>query len=112
MHEPETPEGPITKWTIGNPIAKRAADNPSAIPAAEIDRLLHQTSMATETRSVPDLSLVSVAFLWATKNGPFELPIVDEHEHVSFFFFEEQDSFEGDEIQGHTDERKETDGDG
>ncbi|KAL2499484.1 Uncharacterized protein Adt_25034 [Abeliophyllum distichum] len=55
--------------------------------------------MATETRSVPNLSLVSVAFLWATKNGPSELLNVDEHEQASFFFFfEERDSVEDVEI--------------
>lgn len=34
--------------------------------------------METETRSEPDLSLVSLAFLLAIMNGPSELAIVDD----------------------------------
>ncbi|KAL0450835.1 UNVERIFIED_CONTAM: hypothetical protein Slati_1639900 [Sesamum latifolium] len=33
--------------------------------------------METETRSEPDLSLVTEAFLWATIKGPSELAMVD-----------------------------------
>ncbi|KAL2541873.1 hypothetical protein Adt_02851 [Abeliophyllum distichum] len=40
--EAESPEPPITKWTLGNPVARRAADNPAPLPAAETDRLLRQ----------------------------------------------------------------------
>ncbi|KAL2471569.1 hypothetical protein Adt_39705 [Abeliophyllum distichum] len=40
--EPESPKQPITKWTLSNPVARRVADNPAPIPAAETDRLLHQ----------------------------------------------------------------------
>ncbi|KAL2559820.1 putative late blight resistance protein-like protein R1B-16 [Forsythia ovata] len=40
--EPETPEPSINKRTLGNPVARRAADNPAPIPVAETDRLLRQ----------------------------------------------------------------------
>ncbi|KAL2526277.1 Uncharacterized protein Adt_11331 [Abeliophyllum distichum] len=40
--EPESPEPSITKQTLGNPVARRAADNPTLLPAAETDRLLRQ----------------------------------------------------------------------
>ncbi|KAL2491697.1 Uncharacterized protein Adt_27325 [Abeliophyllum distichum] len=40
--EPESPEPPITKQILGHPVARRAADNPAPIPAAETDRLLRQ----------------------------------------------------------------------
>ncbi|KAL2492067.1 hypothetical protein Adt_27695 [Abeliophyllum distichum] len=40
--ESETPELPINKQTLGNPMARRTADNPAPIPAAETDRLLRQ----------------------------------------------------------------------
>ncbi|KAL2505301.1 hypothetical protein Adt_20922 [Abeliophyllum distichum] len=40
--EPETPEPPINKRTLGHPTAKRAADNPAPIPATETDHLLRQ----------------------------------------------------------------------
>ncbi|CAI9760667.1 unnamed protein product [Fraxinus pennsylvanica] len=36
------------------------------------------SKVEAETRSEPDLSLVSLAFLWASMNGPSELAIVDE----------------------------------
>ncbi|KAL2526070.1 hypothetical protein Adt_11124 [Abeliophyllum distichum] len=42
-HEkPESLEPPIAKRTLGNLVARRVADNPAPIPAAEIDRLLRQ----------------------------------------------------------------------
>ncbi|KAL2462329.1 Uncharacterized protein Adt_45749 [Abeliophyllum distichum] len=40
--EPESPEPPITKRTLGNPVARRAADNLVPLPTAETDRLLRQ----------------------------------------------------------------------
>ncbi|KAL2497652.1 Uncharacterized protein Adt_23202 [Abeliophyllum distichum] len=40
--EPKSPEPPINKWTLGNLVARRAADNLTPIPAAETDRLFRQ----------------------------------------------------------------------
>ncbi|KAL2465235.1 hypothetical protein Adt_41086 [Abeliophyllum distichum] len=40
--EPENPKPPISKRTLGNPMARRAADNPAPIPVAETDRFLRQ----------------------------------------------------------------------
>ncbi|KAL2525652.1 Uncharacterized protein Adt_10706 [Abeliophyllum distichum] len=40
--EPESPEPPITKRTLGNPVARRAANNLAPILAAKTDRLLRQ----------------------------------------------------------------------
>ncbi|KAL2512721.1 hypothetical protein Adt_18321 [Abeliophyllum distichum] len=40
--EPEDPEPPINKKTLGHSTARRAADNPALIPAAETDNLLRQ----------------------------------------------------------------------
>ncbi|KAL2531248.1 hypothetical protein Adt_04599 [Abeliophyllum distichum] len=40
--EPKSPEPPITKRTLGNPVARRAVDNPTPIPAVKTDYLLRQ----------------------------------------------------------------------
>ncbi|KAL2517592.1 Envelope-like protein [Abeliophyllum distichum] len=40
--EPETLEPPINKWTLGNPMARRAANNSAPIPTVETDHLLRQ----------------------------------------------------------------------
>ncbi|KAL2532560.1 Uncharacterized protein Adt_05911 [Abeliophyllum distichum] len=60
---PESPELPITKWTLGNPVARRAADNPAPLPAAETDRLLRQifTQLSEQSRVLNSIQRTQLA---------------------------------------------------
>ncbi|KAL2497892.1 hypothetical protein Adt_23442 [Abeliophyllum distichum] len=61
--EPESPEPPITKRTLGNPIARQAADNPALIPAVETDRLLRQifTQLSEQGRVLNSIQCTQLA---------------------------------------------------
>ncbi|KAL2492533.1 Uncharacterized protein Adt_28161 [Abeliophyllum distichum] len=61
--EPETPEPPINKRTLGNPMAKRAADNPAPIPAIETDHLLRQifTQLSEQGRVLSSIQRTQLA---------------------------------------------------
>ncbi|KAL2466784.1 Uncharacterized protein Adt_28180 [Abeliophyllum distichum] len=61
--EPENHEPPITKRTLGNPVARRAADNPAPPPAAETDRLLRQmfTQLSEQGRVLTSIQRTQLA---------------------------------------------------
>ncbi|KAL2517772.1 JmjC domain-containing protein [Abeliophyllum distichum] len=61
--EPENHEPPITKRTLGNPVARRAADNPAPPPAAETDRLLRQmfTQLSEQGRVLNSIQRTQLA---------------------------------------------------
>ncbi|KAL2480785.1 Uncharacterized protein Adt_33751 [Abeliophyllum distichum] len=61
--EPGSPEPPITKRTLKNPVARRAADNPAPIPAAETDRLLRQifTQLSEQGRVLHSIQRTQLA---------------------------------------------------
>ncbi|KAL2480280.1 Uncharacterized protein Adt_33246 [Abeliophyllum distichum] len=61
--EPESPEPPITKRTLGKHVARRAVDNLAPIPAAETDRLLHQifTQLSEQGRVLNSIQRTQLA---------------------------------------------------
>ncbi|KAL2519349.1 Uncharacterized protein Adt_15596 [Abeliophyllum distichum] len=61
--EPENHEPPITKRTLGNPVARRAADHPAPPPAAETDRLLRQmfTQLSEQGRVLNSIQRTQLA---------------------------------------------------
>ncbi|KAL2474371.1 hypothetical protein Adt_35107 [Abeliophyllum distichum] len=61
--EPENHEPPITKRTLGNPVARRALDNLAPPPAAETDRLLRQmfTQLSEQGRVLNSIQRTQLA---------------------------------------------------